>query len=223
MVEIKIIGTSHISKESVSEIKRVVGKFEPDIVAIELDAPRYKALMSKRRRRMNIRAAAKLGFFGFIFYLIGSISQKMLGKKTGQQPGIDMKTGVIEAKKTGAKVALIDRDISITLNRLSKTVPVPEKIKLVFYLLFGGFVGKKMNFDLRKVPKDKVVHKLIRELSHKFPNFYRVLVSERDKYMQNQIILINKKFPDAKLLIIIGAGHKEKMQKFVKKLTYTNK
>ena len=64
---------------------------------------------------------------------------------------------------------------------------------------------------------------MIGELSHKFPNFYRVLVAERDKYMQNQIKLITTQYPDSKLLIVIGAGHKEKMQKFVKKLTNTNK
>jgi len=218
MVEIKIIGTSHISKQSVSEIKRVMSEFKPDIVAIELDAQRYMGLMNQKRRRMNLKTALKLGFFGFIFYLIGSMSQKILGKRAGQQPGIDMKTAIIEAKHIGAKRALIDQDIGITLRRLSKTVPVPEKLKLVFYLIFGSFVGGKVTFDLQKVPKDKLVHKLISELSHKFPNFYRVLVAERDTYMQNQIKLITTQYPDSKVLIVIGAGHKEKMQKFVKNL-----
>ena len=219
---IRIIGTSHISEQSVTEIKKVVAEFKPDIVAVELDSQRYSALMSKRRRKMNLRNALKLGLFGFLFYIIGSISQKILGKKTGQQPGIDMKTGILEAKKAGAKVALIDRDIAITLYRLSKKVPAKEKSKLVFYLLFGGFSKNKINLDLWKVPKDKLVHKLISELSHKFPGFYRVLVAERDTYMQNQVQLISHKFPDSKLLIIIGAGHKEKMKKFVSKLINTN-
>jgi hypothetical protein len=41
--------------------------------------------------------------------------------------------------------------------------------------------------------------------------------------MQNQIKLITAQYPDSKLLIVIGAGHKEQMQKFVRKLTNTNK
>ncbi|MDP6845409.1 MAG: TraB family protein [Candidatus Nanoarchaeia archaeon] len=220
--KIRIIGTSHISEQSVDEIKKTVAEFKPDIVAVELDSQRYAALMSRRRRKLKLRSALKLGFFGFLFYIVGSISQKILGKKTGQQPGIDMKTGILEAKKSGAKVALIDRDISETLYRLSKKVPAREKSKLVFYLLFGGFSKNKINLDLSKVPKDKLVHKLISELSHKFPGFYRVLVAERDTYMQNQVQLIAHKFPDSKLLIIIGAGHKEKMKKFVSKLINTN-
>ena len=222
MVKIKVLGTSHISQESVDQIKNTIKEFKPDIVAVELDPQRYQAIMSKRRRKMNLRNALKLGLFGFLFYIIGSISQKVLGKKTGQQPGIDMKTGIVEAKKSGAKVALIDRDISVTLYRLSKRVPLKEKSKLVFYLLFGGFSKNKINLDLTKVPKDKLVHKLISELSHKFPGFYRVLVAERDTYMQNQVQLISHKFPDSKILIIIGAGHKEKMKKFVSKLINTN-
>tara|TARA_Y100000031_G_scaffold16433_1_gene17076 strand:- start:274 stop:945 length:672 start_codon:yes stop_codon:yes gene_type:complete len=222
MVKIKVLGTSHISQESVNQIKNTIKEFKPDIVAVELDPQRAQAIMSKVRRKMKLRNALKLGLFGFLFYIVGSISQKILGKKTGQQPGIDMKTGILEAKKSGAKVALIDRDISETLYRLSKKVPAREKSKLVFYLLFGGFSKNKINLDLSKVPKDKLVHKLISELSHKFPGFYRVLVAERDTYMQNQVQLIAHKFPDSKLLIIIGAGHKEKMKKFVSKLINTN-
>jgi len=223
MVKIKVLGTSHISQQSVDQIKNTIKEFKPDIVAVELDPQRYQAIMSKVRRKIKLRNALKLGLFGFLFYIIGSISQKILGKKTGQQPGIDMKTGILEAKKVGAKVALIDRDISITLYRLSKKVPLKEKSKLVFYLLFGGFSKNKINLDLTKVPKDKLVHKLISELSHKFPGFYRVLVAERDTYMQNQVQLISRKFPDSKILIVIGAGHKEQMKKFVSKLINRNK
>jgi pheromone shutdown-related protein TraB len=223
MVKIKVLGTSHISQESVDQIKNTIKEFKPDIVAVELDLQRAQAIMSKVKRKMKLGNAMKLGLFGFLFYIIGSISQKVLGEKTGQQPGVDMKTGIVEAKKAGAKVALIDRDISITLYRLSKRVPLREKSKLVFYLLFGGFSKNKINLDLTKVPKDKLVHKLISELSHKFPGFYRVLVAERDTYMQNQVQLISRKFPESKILIIIGAGHKEKMKKFVSKLINTNK
>ena len=43
-MEIKIIGTSHISKDSVTEIKRSIKEFEPDIVCVELDINRYKSL-----------------------------------------------------------------------------------------------------------------------------------------------------------------------------------
>ncbi len=218
-MEVKIIGTSHISKDSVTEIKKTIGEFEPDIVCVELDVNRYKSLFQKRRGKFKLSHIGRLGLFGFLFYLLGSISQKVLGRRAGSKPGIDMRSAIVEAKKVGAKVALIDQDISITLRNLSKRVPFPEKMKLFAYVLFGGFISKKrIKFNLKSVPKDSVVKTLVREMKHKFPSFYKVLVADRDRYMQKQVGAIVKKFPESKILVIVGAGHKSSLKKFVSKL-----
>ena len=218
-MEIRIVGTSHISKDSVIEIKQQISEFKPDIVCVELDVYRYKTLFHKVKSKIKISMVRKLGVFGFLFYLLGSISQKFLGKRIGSKPGIDMRTAIIEAKKNGAKVALIDQDISITLRNLSKNVPFIEKLKLFGYVLFGGLISRnKISFDLKSVPKEAIVKKLVLEMKHKFPKFYKALVSDRDKYMQNQIKLIVEKFPDSKILVIVGAGHKSSLKKFVTKL-----
>jgi len=44
MSEIRIIGTAHVSKESVREVKEAIAAFSPDVVAVELDAGRYAGL-----------------------------------------------------------------------------------------------------------------------------------------------------------------------------------
>jgi pheromone shutdown-related protein TraB len=218
-MEIKIVGTSHISKDSVKEIKHQISEFKPDIVCVELDVHRYKSLFNKTTRKIKLSQISKLGLFGFLFYLIGSISQKVLSRKVGSKPGIDMRAAIIEAKRSNAKVALIDQDISITLRNLSKQVPFPEKLKLFGYILFGSFVGKKrIEFDLKSVPKDALIKTLVSELKHKFPNFYKVLVKDRDKYMQKQVKVISEKFPKSKILVVVGAGHKSSLIKFVSKL-----
>lgn len=218
-MEIKIIGTSHISKDSVKEIKKTIEEFKPDIVCVELDVNRYKSLFQKRRGKLKLSHISKLGLFGFLFYLLGSISQKVLGRKAGSKPGVDMRSAIVEAKRVGAKVALIDQDISITLRNMSKRVPFPEKLKLFAYVLFGGFISKKrIKFNLKSVPKDSVVKTLVSEMKHKFPSFYKALVSDRDRYMQKQVKMIADKFPEAKILIIVGAGHKSSLKKFVSKL-----
>ena len=218
-MEIKIVGTSHISKDSVKEIKHQISEFKPDIVCVELDVHRYKSLFQKTRNKVKLSQISKLGLFGFLFYLVGSISQKVLSRKVGSKPGIDMRAAIIEAKKSDAKVALIDQDISITLRNLSKQVPFPEKLKLFGYVLFGGFISKKrIKFDLKSVPKDAIIKTLVSELKHKFPNFYKVLVEDRDKYMQKQVKIISENFPKSKILVIVGAGHKSSLIKFVSKL-----
>ena len=218
-MEIKIVGTSHISKDSVKEIKYQISEFKPDIVCVELDVHRYKSLFNKTTRKFKLSQISKLGLFGFLFYLIGSISQKVLSRKVGSKPGIDMRAAIVEAKRSDAKVALIDQDISITLRNLSKQVPFPEKLKLFGYVLFGSVIGKKrIEFDLKSVPKDALIKTLVSELKHKFPNFYKVLVEDRDKYMQKQVKVISEKFPKSRILVIVGAGHKSSLIKFVSKL-----
>ena len=53
-MEIKIIGTSHISKDSVLEIKKQISTFKPDIVCVELDVNRYKSLFHKKSEKIRL-------------------------------------------------------------------------------------------------------------------------------------------------------------------------
>ncbi len=43
-----LIGTAHISKESVDEVKKVIEDNKPDIVAVELCQKRYDAITKKQ-------------------------------------------------------------------------------------------------------------------------------------------------------------------------------
>jgi len=209
-----VIGTSHVSKNSVKEIKSAIIEFKPDIVAVELDINRYKNLFNKnRKRKINLKLISEIGFFGFLFLLFGSISQKIIGKKTGSSAGNDMKSAIIFGKKSGAKIALIDQDIRITLRKLSKEVPLKEKLKLFTFAFKKN--SSKAQFDVKKVPSQKKIKELISEFKLDFPNIYSCLVKDRDNYMKNQIKLLKNKFPDSKILVVIGAGHKEKVEKFI--------
>jgi len=209
-----VIGTSHVSKNSVKEIKSAIIEFKPDIVAVELDINRYKNLFNKNwKRKINLKLFSEIGFFGFIFLLVGSISQKIIGKKTGSSAGNDMKSAIIFGKKAGAKIALIDQDIRITLRKLSKEVPLKEKLKLFTFAFKKN--SSKTQFDVKKVPSQKKIKELISEFKSDFPNIYSCLVKDRDNYMKNQIKLLKNKFPDSKILVVIGAGHKEKVEKFI--------
>ena len=53
--EIILLGTAHISKESVQEVKNIIEDEKPDRVCIEIDESRYKALtQSDAWRNLNI-------------------------------------------------------------------------------------------------------------------------------------------------------------------------
>ena len=45
--DIILIGTAHISEDSVKEVKEAIKKYKPDIVAVELCAKRHEAITQK--------------------------------------------------------------------------------------------------------------------------------------------------------------------------------
>ncbi|MBP5474657.1 MAG: TraB/GumN family protein, partial [Methanomicrobium sp.] len=44
MSEIRLVGTAHVSQNSIDEVKRAIEEFEPDVVAVELDRGRFAAI-----------------------------------------------------------------------------------------------------------------------------------------------------------------------------------
>lgn len=220
MSRIEVIGTSHVAEESIEAVRRKIFLEKPNIVTVELDPIRFRDLMSKKKikRRVRLRDIRRLGFFGWLFAFIGTIVQRKLGKKAGAEPGSDMKAAVLAARGVKSHIVLIDRSIGETVSRLSKTVPLSEKLKLFWFLLFGWIFERKEleklnKMDLRKVPRAAVVHELISDFKHKFPNMYRVLVTERDTYMAKRIKFLARKFPEAHILVVVGAGHVEGLRK----------
>ena len=49
MSEIRIVGTAHVSAQSVEDVKNAIEEFQPNIVAIELDPGRFHALKKDAR------------------------------------------------------------------------------------------------------------------------------------------------------------------------------
>ncbi len=219
MRNIKIIGTSHIAKESKEVLKKYILTEKPDIVALELDNVRFRSLF-KRRGKIRLRDFKGLGMFGGLFGYIGARLQKQLGSRVGMKPGIDMKTAALSAKKIGARIFLIDRPLGITLQRLSSQMTAWEKIRLFFYILFGGFSRENRKWikkiDLSKVPPEELVVKITKQLKKKFPTLYKILVDERNTIMAKNLKLIHKKFPSDKIVVVIGAGHKKAIEKLLK-------
>ena len=74
-MNLEIIGTSHIAKQSVNEIKNVILERKPDIVAVELDIQRAAALMDKGRNKISANVIFKIGVKGYLFAKIGQIGQ----------------------------------------------------------------------------------------------------------------------------------------------------
>lgn len=213
-----IIGTSHIAKQSLDEVKKVIEDEKPEIIALELDKRRLYALMSSKKEKISFYNVFRVGFKGFLFSLIGAWAEKKLGEYVGVMPGSEMKQAVKLAKKNKAKIALIDQDIEVTLKKLSKNLTWKEKWNFIVDV-FKAVVSRKkeVEFDLRKVPSKKIINKLINKVKKRYPNIYNVLVKERNEVMANKLVRLMKMKEEERILAIVGAGHEEEIVDLIKR------
>ncbi len=202
-----VLGTSHIARESIQEVERIITEKKPDIIAIELDLARYRAIVSQKKALSSFK---KLDFKTFIINYIGACAEKSLGKQTGIKPGTEMKTAIKLAKINKIPLFLIDQPINITLRKLSQ-ITRKEKITLIKDFFITIFKKGNISFDLNKVPSKKIINSLIKETRERYPTIYKVLVEERNVYMAKALYKIINKFPNKEILAIVGAGHESEI------------
>jgi pheromone shutdown-related protein TraB len=215
-----IIGTSHIAKDSVAYVKEQIEKIQPDIVALELDHGRAYALKHKIRRPKNLTILQSLGVMGFLFYIVGETIQKKLGKIVNIDPGSEMIVALETAEKETALIVLIDRNINITLKRLSKYFKKREIFKLIVDIIKGVFKkGPIEKMDFSKLPPEDIINEVLEQTRKRYPSLYKVLIDERDKYMAKRLYEISSLYPDKKIIAVTGAGHVKGILHYLNKFT----
>ena len=212
-----VLGTSHISIDSINQVTRFIEENKPEIVAIELDRNRLKSLFHKQEPRIS--DMMQLGVKSFLINLIGHYIEKKLGKMVGVSPGSEMKTAVKLAKKHNLKLALIDQDITITLKKLSKSITWKEKFRFLKDILKGLILRKSdmPQFDLKKVPPKKLINMMMKKVKQDYPNVYNVLIEERNNIMSENLFKLMNINEKDKIFAIVGAGHEEDIIKIIKR------
>jgi len=212
-----IIGTSHIAKQSLKEVNDMFENENPDIIALELDRKRIYSLLEKKKTGPSLRDIKRIGLKGFLFSLIGAWVEKKLGEKVGVSPGSEMLEAFKLAKSRKIKIFLIDQDIEITLKRFSKALTWREKWNFVVDLIKGLiFKKQEFSFDLEKVPSRNLIKNLIKKVKQRYPNIYKVLIEERNQVMARNLFQIMQKYPESKIVAIVGAGHEEDILSIIK-------
>jgi pheromone shutdown protein TraB len=117
--EIILIGTAHVSRESIAEVAGVIREEAPDQVCVELDAGRYKAMTEKDTwEKLDVAKVFRegRGFFLMANLVLGSFQRRM-GAELGVKPGEEMKTAIDTAAELGIPYTFCDREIQTTLRR----------------------------------------------------------------------------------------------------------
>lgn len=214
-----IIGTAHVSEESVNEVKDAIYEQHPDIVAIELDRGRYAKI---RNRMMSIEEDEdisvtkiikenKVGLF-LVSTLLGYFQSK-IGAEVDVDPGSEM-IGAIEASQDlNIPIALIDREINTTLQRALNKMGFMEKAKFAYGLIVSvlGFDDEEDEIDIEELKNSENIDEMMEIFKDEAPSIYEVLVHERDAYLAGKIMQI----PYDKVIAVVGAGHKQGIEKYL--------
>jgi pheromone shutdown-related protein TraB len=204
--EIFLVGTAHVSKESVELVKLVIASEMPDCVCVELDPKRYKALSGRKRwESLDLKEIIKKKQLStLLINLILSSYQKKLGRQLGVMPGLELLEATREAEKHGIPVSLCDRDVRVTLRRAWHETSFLKKGYLLATLLVSMFDKTEITEEkLEQLKKKDVLSELMTELGEAMPELKKVLIDERDIYLAEKI----KMSAGTKLVAVVGAGH----------------
>ncbi len=204
--EIILIGTAHVSKLSVDEVKEVIESEQPDTVCVELCQSRYQSITDTDRWKNTdiVKIIREKKALLLLANLALSSYQKRLAKKFGIQPGQEMIQGIKSAEAIGAELCLADRDIQVTMLRLWRSISFWGKLKLFFQLLLGIFYDEELTEEQLEEMKSKdMLSAALDELSRSFPQLKAIIIDERDRYLAQKI----KTAPGNKIVAVLGAGH----------------
>ena len=199
----------------------MITRERPEVVALELDKGRFYGLVNKVRGRLKLSDIRHIGFKGYVFAKAGEYAERKMGGKVGVNPGEDMLKAAEVASKNKCKIALIDQDIRVTLRNFSKEITWKEKFRFGADIFKGLFSKKhRIIIDLSKVPKKDMIDQMLKQVKDRYPNFYKVLVEDRNKYMAKKLFKLMKNY--SKIVAVVGAGHEEEIIEEIKNLGGTN-
>ena len=204
--EFIIVGTAHISRQSADLVKEVIEKEKPDVVCVELDEKRLKALAEKNRwENLDLRQIIKNKQLSTLMVnLVLASYQKKLGEKLGVTPGTELLEAVHTAKENNIPVELCDREVRITLRRAWHSMNLWQKSKFLSGGLAGIFEKQELTEEkLAELRNKDVLSEMMDEIGKAMPVLKRIIIDERDQFIAQKM----KESSGKKIVSVVGAGH----------------
>ena len=203
---VTLLGTAHVSAESIEEVKSSIMEDRPDCVAIELDEGRYDAMTNPDKyRNLDIVSVLRRneGMLVLANLVLGSFQRRM-GQNVGVKPGDEMKGAIDVAKDQGIPFELVDRPIKVTLNRAWAKNSIWGKCKLLAALISSAFDTEEISQEeIESLKQKNEMDSMMGELSSFLPAVKEVLIDERDRYLASHIWNCSGE----KVTAVLGAGH----------------
>ena len=215
--EIVLLGTAHVSDESVKEVSAAVREIKPEAVCVELDEKRYESIKNpdKYAQLDIIKVLKKNEGFLLLANLVLASFQKRMGNNVGVKPGDEMLAAINVSEEENIPCVMVDRPIQVTLRRAWAKNSLWGKIKLISALLASAFSKEEISEEQIEELKDRSeMDSMMSELSEYLPVVKEVLIDERDKYLASKIW----EAKGDKILAVLGAGHLPGVQAHLEKI-----
>jgi len=212
--KIILVGTAHISRDSIELVRLVIEGESPDGVCVELDEKRFKALSDRNKfAALDIKEIIrKKQLSTLLINLMLSSYQKKLGSKLGVLPGTELLAAAQLAEEMHIPVHLSDRDVRVTLRRAWHATSLIKKSYLLASIFTSLFDKTEITEErLAEMKKKDVLSELMNELGELMPDLKKVIIDERDIYLAEKI----KQTPGKKIVAVVGAGHVEGIQRVI--------
>lgn len=204
--ELIIIGTAHVSANSVKVVEDTIRDFQPDTIAVELDKQRFEVIQNRKRYENTdiIQILKNKKALFFTAQLIMSAYQKKIAKKLGVTPGAEFKKAIELSEELNAKLVLADRDVGFTLKRLIRLMTFWDKIKAFGALLLAKEEDKSIDEEkITEIKNPDTLTALIGEMGDTMPKVKQVMLDERDLYLAGKI----QDSLGQKTAAVVGAAH----------------
>jgi len=233
--EFILVGTAHVSRESINEVSGIIREEKPDLICVELDEARYASITQKENwENLNMVKVFREGK-GFLLManLVLSGFQRRIGAELGVKPGEEMKTALDTAEELGIPHALCDREVQLTLRRAWSNCGLWQKSKLLASLLSSAFTTEKLDAqEIENLKNRSELDGMMNELSSYLPEVKETLIDERDQYLAAKIWssagdLASGKQVSAspeetprplRIIAVVGAGHMQGIKTHLEKI-----
>src|SRR2546422_1454979 len=172
---ITLLGVGHVFDIGRAVRAEILAR-RPKVVALELDAARYQALMSPQPRPHGFSVLGLLAQF-----------QVRIANQYGVRVGDEMVAAARAAREVGSEVALIDQDSAVILRRVWREMAGRERLRLLVSTIGGFFTRReRVQAELQRVYQDE--QGFIREFAPELPTAKRILIHDRDAGMARSLL-----------------------------------
>jgi pheromone shutdown-related protein TraB len=207
--DIHLIGTAHVSRESIDEVTAAIRGETPAMVCVELDEGRLSSITKQDNwEQLNVTKVLREGKgFLLIANIVLAGFQRRLGNTLGVKPGEEMIAALNTAQEMNIAYSLCDREIKTTLRRAWTRCSLWSKCKLLATLLSSAFSTEKLSAEeIENLKNSNELDSMMGELANYLPTVKETLIDERDQYLAAKIWEASRT-SNGSTLAVVGAGH----------------